>query len=170
VTGPDGSGLVLPWRSEEAPLNQRTFRERQALFSIFDILRLHSAESTLKDGVRSKVNMARYSAATSSITRGNSFHATIHKPQPKAAAGDVLRLMACGDSISARAKGRRRVFLALHRQSIQGRTYSATILRIDGDTGALTGTYADGKFVLSHFLRRPVLARLEVTQAADGHA
>ena len=28
---------------------------------------------------------------------------------------------------------------------------SAAILRVDGDTGALTGTYQDGKFVLSHF-------------------
>src|SRR5579863_3579168 len=27
----------------------------------------------------------------------------------------------------------------------------AAILRVDGDTGALTGSYKDGKFVLSHF-------------------
>ena len=48
-----------------------------------------------------------------------------------------------------------------------GAEVSAAILRIDGDTGALTGTYRDGKFVLSHFSgARPL--RLEVTQAADG--
>jgi len=48
-----------------------------------------------------------------------------------------------------------------------GADISAAILRIDGDTGALTGAYQDGKFVLSHFSGgRP--ARLEVTPAGDG--
>jgi thiol-disulfide isomerase/thioredoxin len=44
---------------------------------------------------------------------------------------------------------------------------SATILRVDGDTGTLTGRYHDGRFVLSHFSgARPL--RVEVTPAADG--
>src|SRR5439155_3675121 len=48
-----------------------------------------------------------------------------------------------------------------------GAEVSAAILRIDGDTGALTGTYRDGKVVLSHFSgARPL--RLEMTPAADG--
>ncbi len=48
-----------------------------------------------------------------------------------------------------------------------GAEASAAILRIDGDTGALTGAYRDGTFVLSHFSgARPL--RLEVTPAADG--
>jgi thiol-disulfide isomerase/thioredoxin len=48
-----------------------------------------------------------------------------------------------------------------------GAEASAAILRIDGDTGALTGTYRDGTFVLSHFSgARPL--RLEVIPAADG--
>jgi thiol-disulfide isomerase/thioredoxin len=48
-----------------------------------------------------------------------------------------------------------------------GAEVSAAILRVDGDTGALTGTWRDGKFVLSHFSgARPNL--LEVTPAADG--
>jgi len=43
----------------------------------------------------------------------------------------------------------------------------AAILRVDGDTGALTGGYKDGKFVLSHFSGgRPALMIL--TPAADG--
>ncbi len=43
----------------------------------------------------------------------------------------------------------------------------AAILRVDGDTGALTGSYTDGKFVLSHFSGgRPALMIL--TPAADG--
>ena len=48
-----------------------------------------------------------------------------------------------------------------------GAEASAAILRIDGDTGTLTGAYRDGKFVLSHFSgARPL--RLELTPAADG--
>ena len=44
---------------------------------------------------------------------------------------------------------------------------SAAILRVDGDTGALTGSYKDGKFVLSHFSGgRPSLMIL--TPASDG--
>jgi thiol-disulfide isomerase/thioredoxin len=48
-----------------------------------------------------------------------------------------------------------------------GAEASAAILRIDGDTGTLTGTYRDGKFVLSHFSgARPL--RLELKPGADG--
>jgi len=48
-----------------------------------------------------------------------------------------------------------------------GAAASAAILRVDGDTGALTGHFRDGTFVLSHFSgARPLL--LEVTPAADG--
>ena len=48
-----------------------------------------------------------------------------------------------------------------------GAEVTASILRVDGDTGALSGTYRDGKFVLSHFSgARPLL--LEVTPSADG--
>lgn len=44
---------------------------------------------------------------------------------------------------------------------------SAAILRVDGDTGALTGSYKNGKFVLSHFSGgRPSL--MIMTPAADG--
>jgi thiol-disulfide isomerase/thioredoxin len=43
----------------------------------------------------------------------------------------------------------------------------ATILRVDGDTGVLAGTYKNGKFVLSHFgdVRASIL---EITPAEDG--
>lgn len=48
-----------------------------------------------------------------------------------------------------------------------GSDASAAILRVDGDTGALTGSYHDGQFVLSHFDgSRPLVAR--VTPAKDG--
>jgi thiol-disulfide isomerase/thioredoxin len=48
-----------------------------------------------------------------------------------------------------------------------GPEVSAAILRVDGDTGSLTGTYQNGKFILSHFDgSRPLV--LEVTAAKDG--
>ncbi|HEV1284135.1 MAG TPA: TlpA disulfide reductase family protein [Bryobacteraceae bacterium] len=48
-----------------------------------------------------------------------------------------------------------------------GPEVTAAILRIDGDTGALQGTFRDGKFVLSHFSgARPSL--FQVKLLADG--
>ncbi len=48
-----------------------------------------------------------------------------------------------------------------------GASVNATILRVDGDTGTLSGRYRDGRFVLSHFSgARPLL--LEVTPQPDG--
>jgi len=48
-----------------------------------------------------------------------------------------------------------------------GPNVSAAILRVDGDTGTLSGSYRDGKFVLSHFTgERPFYA--EVRPLADG--
>jgi thiol-disulfide isomerase/thioredoxin len=48
-----------------------------------------------------------------------------------------------------------------------GNHVSASILRVDGDTGTLTGAYRDGRYVLSHFSgARPLL--LEVFPRPDG--
>jgi len=49
----------------------------------------------------------------------------------------------------------------------KGAEASAAILRVDGDTGTLTGAFDGSKFILSHFSgMRP--ARLEIAVAADG--
>lgn len=49
----------------------------------------------------------------------------------------------------------------------KGAQVTATILRIDGDTGTLYGSFKDGKFVLGHFSgSRPLL--VEVTPNTDG--
>ncbi len=48
-----------------------------------------------------------------------------------------------------------------------GANVSASILRIDGDTGTLSGRYVDGKFVISHFSgARPV--KYDIAVNADG--
>jgi thiol-disulfide isomerase/thioredoxin len=47
----------------------------------------------------------------------------------------------------------------------RGAEVSASILRVDGDTGALTGTYKEGKWVLSHFDgSRPAVMELALTK------
>ncbi|MFT3905833.1 MAG: TlpA disulfide reductase family protein [Steroidobacteraceae bacterium] len=49
----------------------------------------------------------------------------------------------------------------------QGNEISASILRVDGDTGAYTGSFQDGKWLLSHFDgSRPGV--IQVTPQADG--
>ena len=49
----------------------------------------------------------------------------------------------------------------------KGGAVSAAILRVDGDTGAITGVYKNGKFVLSHFSGfRPNV--MEVTLLKNG--
>lgn len=48
-----------------------------------------------------------------------------------------------------------------------GPEVTASILRVDGDTGSLSGSYQGAKFILSHFSgARPLL--LEITPNADG--
>ena len=48
-----------------------------------------------------------------------------------------------------------------------GAEVTAAILRVDGDTGALSGTYRNGKFIVSHFSgARPLV--LELTPLKDG--
>ncbi len=63
------------------------------------------------------------------------------------------------------AKGEKAWRLIVQQKSASN--VEAAILRVDGDTGALTGGYKDGKFVLSHFSGgRPSL--LILTPTSDG--
>lgn len=58
-----------------------------------------------------------------------------------------------------------RAWRLIVRQS--GAEVTAAILRVDGDTGALAGTFRDGKFIVSHFSgARPLV--LELTPTKDG--
>lgn len=63
---------------------------------------------------------------------------------------------------SAKGEGAWRLLVRQH-----GADVSAAILRVDGDTGTLTGRYRDGQFLVSHFSgARPL--RLELTPTRDG--
>ena len=115
-------------------------------------------EATLKDGQLE----GQYSRGTRGAPYP--FHAKRFTP---AAAGDEKIPSIAGlwnVQVGKSSKGEA-AWQLIVRQS--GPEVSASILRIDGDTGAITGAYRNGKFVLSHFSgARPL--RVEVTPNADG--
>jgi len=91
------------------------------------------------------------------------FHATRHSAAP-ATTGKVPSIDGMWEIEVKSPKGES-AWRFIVRQT--GADISAAILRVDGDTGTLAGSYKDGKFVLSHFSAgRPSL--YEVTPVADG--
>jgi thiol-disulfide isomerase/thioredoxin len=101
----------------------------------------------------------------SSRTAALPFHAA-HDPRATTVSHDVAPSIAGLWLIPAQSrKAGEKAWRFIVRQS--GAEVSAAILRVDGDTGALTGTWHEGKLVLSHFDgARPAL--IDVTLAADG--
>lgn len=68
------------------------------------------------------------------------------------------------EGVNSTKKGEKAWVFVVRQQAAE---VSAAILRVDGDTGTLTGRYRDGKFVLSHFSgARPAL--VVVTPKDDG--
>ena len=114
-------------------------------------------EATCKDGALE----GKYGRAN----RAYAFHAThAASSVPAPAQANVPSIGGLWEIAAKSSKGEA-AWRFVVRQS--GAQVSAAILRVDGDTGALQGTYRNGKFVLSHFDgARPLL--LEVTPVADG--
>jgi thiol-disulfide isomerase/thioredoxin len=114
-------------------------------------------EATLRDGVLD----GQYSRGT----RGAPYPFRAERFTPsKIDASDVPSIAGLWNVQVKSSKGES-AWQMIVRQS--GAEVSAAILRIDGDTGALTGSYSNGKFVLSHFSgARPL--RVEVTPQPDG--
>jgi thiol-disulfide isomerase/thioredoxin len=113
-------------------------------------------EATWKDG-----------ALTGTYTRSNRTYAIRATPASSstAAATENVPSIAGQWEIPASSSKGESAWRFVVRQS--GAKVSAAILRVDGDTGAIEGTYRSGKFVLSHFDgARPLL--MEVTPAGDG--
>ncbi|MBZ5557197.1 MAG: TlpA family protein disulfide reductase [Acidobacteriia bacterium] len=114
-------------------------------------------EATLKDG---KLE-GRYARGT----RGNPYPFTAKRFAPAPTGDKDIPSIAGLWTIPTTSSKGESAWRLIVRQA--GAEVSASILRIDGDTGALTGSYTNGKFVLSHFSgMRP--ARLELTPNADG--
>ena len=115
-------------------------------------------EASLRDGQLD----GKYERDSSSGHLSYAFHAKRYSPPSSNSTAPSIGGLWIIPTNSAKGEGAWRFIV---RQS--GAEVSAAILRVDGDTGALTGSYKDGKFVLSHFSgARPAL--LEITPAADG--
>lgn len=92
------------------------------------------------------------------------FRASRYVPQPDPPAGTVPSIGGLWEIEVKSSKGES-AWRFIVRQS--GADVSAAILRVDGDTGTLTGRYRDGKFVLSHFSgERPYV--MEAAPKSDG--
>jgi len=92
------------------------------------------------------------------------FQAHRYTPQPNPPDGSVPSIDGLWEIEVSSSKGES-AWRFIVRQS--GADVSAAILRVDGDTGTLTGRYRDGKFVLSHFSgERPYV--MEAAPNPDG--
>lgn len=126
------------------------------------VLNFESYVSVLKATLKSGVLDGEYSSR-----RGTPLpiHAVRAVPQPKSKvkAPDISGLWYL-EGVTSRKHDEKAWQLVLRQK---GAEVSGAILRVDGDTGTLTGSYQDGKFVLSHFSgARPAL--VEITPQADG--
>ena len=105
-------------------------------------------------------------ALAGTYTRGGRTYAVSATPSKPEAASAVQAPSIAGEwEIAAKSSKGESAWRFVVRQD--GAQVSAAILRVDGDTGVLEGSYRDGKFVLGHFDgARPLL--LEVTPGNDG--
>jgi peroxiredoxin len=93
------------------------------------------------------------------------FHASRHNSSLPAASGDRAPTIGGSWEIPHESSKGEKAWRLVVKQS--GSEVSAAILRVDGDTGALTGTWRDDRFVLSHFDgSRPAL--MEIMPERDG--
>lgn len=92
------------------------------------------------------------------------FHAKRYIAPPATAAADAPQIGGVWEVAQETPKGEKAWRLIVDQN---GPEILATILRIDGDTGGLTGTYQDGKFIASHYDgSRPGL--IVITPQQDG--
>lgn len=118
--------------------------------------------ATLKDGALEGRVDGRFGGSERYIT-SNPFSAKRHQAV-SASAADAPSIAGVWELPHESAKGEKSWRFVVQQTGVE---VSAAVLRVDGDTGALTGAWKDGKFVLSHFDgSRPYL--VEVTPKSDG--
>ena len=107
---------------------------------------LTTINATLKDGQLD--GDVAYQSRSANSSYG--FHATRHVDTPESASANVPKI--AGSWVlplpQPSAKGEKAFRLIVEQR---GAEVAASILRVDGDTGAYSGTYKNGKWVLSHF-------------------
>lgn len=134
---------------------------------------LTSIEATVKDGEldgqvtvkrRSPINITPGVNATTASDTVSAFHAKRYVKPTAAAIAVVPSIEGEWELPHDSPKGEKSWRLIVKQN---GAEMEATVLRVDGDTGALTGSWQEGKFVASHFDgARPGL--IQITPQADG--
>jgi thiol-disulfide isomerase/thioredoxin len=128
-------------------------------------------KATVKDGeldgeiaVTRRVTTSRTGDAEPPAGGGSPFHAKRYVTPAPAAVANVPSIDGVWEIPYDSNKGEKAWRLIVQQK---GADITATVLRVDGDTGALTGSWLDGKFVASHFDgARPGL--IQLTPQADG--
>jgi len=121
---------------------------------------LTTINANLKDGQLDGTAIAQNRESGSQY----SFHAVRHVEAAAAANAPAIAGTYVIPLDAPSSKGEKAFRLIVQQQ---GADVSASILRIDGDTGAYSGSYSDGKWVLSHFDGgRPGV--ITITPAVDG--
>jgi thiol-disulfide isomerase/thioredoxin len=158
-SGPNLKGIFYDGFKPYDGTTSATFQDGKLVLKVEHYLTTITA--TLKDGqlVGNVVSQSRGPAAE------YAFQATRHVDAkntavdvPSVAGSWIIPL----DSPSSKGEKAFRFIVQQH-----GAEVAASILRVDGDTGAYSGTFKDGKWVLSHFDgSRPGV--IEVSPAKDG--
>jgi len=126
------------------------------------ILNFESYASVLKLNLKNGALDGDYSTRGKQVGAIHAVRAT-GRPSADAGAPDIDGIWDV-ENVNSSKKDEKAWRLIVHQT---GGDVSGAILRVDGDTGTLTGGYKDGKFVLSHFSgARPAL--LTITPQRDG--
>jgi thiol-disulfide isomerase/thioredoxin len=138
------------------PSNSGSF-QNEALVLNFDSYAT-KLEATLRDGALAGTYGGAYG-------NGYAFQAKRHDPPLVAVAGQHAPDISGLWEIQVKSPKGESAWHFVVKQT--GTKIEAAILRVDGDTGTLSGNYKDGKFVLSHFTgERPFY--VEVAPQSDG--
>jgi thiol-disulfide isomerase/thioredoxin len=132
-----------------------------------DVTRRSGNVAQAEDEANNKAAAKKYDRAEKPARRaagGSPFHAARYVAPTAAAAANVPSIDGVWEIAHESPKGEKAWRLIVKQN---GPEISTTILRVDGDTGALTGSWQEGKFVASHFDgARPGL--IELTPQQDG--
>ncbi len=158
-SGPDLKGIFYDGFSPYEGTTSATFQDGELVLKVEHYLTTITA--TLKDGqlVGNMVSQSRDSTAE------YAFRATRHVDGANTAAAVPAIAGSWIIPLDIPSSKGEKAFRLIVQQ--RGAEVAASILRVDGDTGAYSGTFKDGKWVLSHFDgSRPGV--IEVSQAKDG--
>ena len=157
----DGAGFAGSYLNGDVKVSSTSGKLEGSSFHLNFDHYLTQLDGTLKDGkIEGKF---QNTSSRGGDVRASAFRAERVKPEAGATAA-APNIDGLWELPVDSPKGEKSWRFIVHQK---GNEVSASILRVDGDTGALHGRYRDGKFVLAHFSGvRPL--RVEITPKPDG--